>query len=106
MLIFRGFAALRMLACLLLLLAPGHAALAGAAAPAPLSMETWRATAPLSQEEEESCGRGKATKEFGWKVVDFGVSTLKYLIGLFIIPVGFFLVIVGALLQMVEAVAC
>lgn len=58
------------------------------------------------EKPEESCGRGKATKDFGWKVVSFGVSTLKYLIGLFIIPIGFFLVVIGFVLQMVEALVC
>jgi hypothetical protein len=61
---------------------------------------------PLSQEKEESCGRGKATTDFGWRVVSFGVDTLKYLIGLFIIPIGLFLVVIGYLLQMLEAVVC
>ena len=99
----RAIDALRVFACLILLAGPGPAT---ARPPVSIVATVSIAAAPLAQEKDESCGRGKATKEFGWKVVDFGVSTLKYLIGLFIIPVGFFLVIVGALLQMVEAVAC
>jgi hypothetical protein len=98
----RGLAALRLFACLLCLATPGPARAAGA----PLAAVHSVSAAPAAEEKEESCGRGKATKEFGWKVVDFGVSTLKYLIGLFIIPVGFFLVVVGAMLQLVESVAC
>lgn len=97
----RALHVLRVFACLLCLAAPGPVA-----ATTPALAHLAVAAAPMTQEKEESCGRGKATKEFGWKVVDLGVSTLKYLIGLFIIPVGFFLVVVGALLQMVEAVAC
>lgn len=99
----RAMDALRVFACLILLAVPGPVTARTATA---YGASVAILAAPLAQEKDESCGRGKATKEFGWKVVDFGVSTLKYLIGLFIIPVGFFLVIVGALLQMVEAVAC
>ncbi|WP_020179317.1 hypothetical protein [Methylopila sp. M107] len=96
----RGLPLLRALVCLLCLVSPGlHAAPASPYAVA--SIATLHA-----QEKEESCGRGKATKDFGWKVVSFGVTTLKYLIGLFIIPIGFFLVIIGAVLQMVEALVC
>lgn len=100
MLTGRAFALLRALALTLCLAVPQlHAASAAPAAAASV------ATLGV-QEKEESCGRGKATKNFGWKVVRFGVDTLKYVIGLFIIPVGFFLVVIGAMLQMVEAVAC
>lgn len=98
-------AALCALLCLVLLAAPGPL---GLSTPA-FARSTAAASAPAmpsGQAKEESCGRGKATKEFGWRVVEFGVSTLKYLIGLFIIPIGLFLVVVGSLLQIVEAVAC
>ena len=98
-------AALHALLCVLMLAAPGPL---GAAKPAFAQARAGVAApvAPASQEKDESCGRGKATKDFGWRVVSFGVDTLKYLIGLFIIPIGLFLVVVGWLLQMVEAVAC
>lgn len=102
----RARSALHALLCLLLLAAPGPLGLTSQA----LARTASAASAPLvpvaPSAQEESCGRGKATKEFGWRVVDFGVSTLKYLIGLFIIPIGLFLVVVGWLLQVVEAVAC
>lgn len=102
----RARSALHALLCLLLLAAPGPLGLtSNALARTPPAVSS--PLAPASQSgQEESCGRGKATKEFGWRVVDFGVSTLKYLIGLFIIPIGLFLVLVGWLLQIVEAVAC
>lgn len=105
MLIARGLNALRAFACLLCLAAPAPFGASAHVLAGPAAAISAPAL-PATQDKEESCGRGKATKEFGWKVVDFGVSTLKYLIGLFIIPVGFFLVVVGALLQMVESVAC
>lgn len=105
MFIARARRAIHALLCLLLLAVPGPL---GAAQPAFSQALSSPAAppAPASQDKDESCGRGKATKEFGWRVVDFGVSTLKYLIGLFIIPIGLFLVVVGWLLQIVEAVAC
>ena len=95
-------ALLRAVVCALQLMAPQAAhgpAFARAGAIAALA-------APVAQEKDESCGRGKATREFGWKVVRFGIDTLKYLIGLFIIPIGLFLVVIGALLEVVEAVVC
>lgn len=101
----RARAALHALLCALMLAVPGPLGLGG-----PAFAQTRAAVSapviPLSQEKEESCGRGKATTDFGWRVVSFGVDTLKYLIGLFIIPIGLFLVVVGYLLQMVEAVVC
>lgn len=100
MVLGRRFALLRVLACLFCLAGPQLQA----ATAAPLTAAYTSAT--RAEEKEESCGRGKATKDFGWKVVSFGIDTLKYLIGLFIIPVGLFLVVIGLLLQMVEAVAC
>ena len=98
-------AALHAFLCVLMLAAPGPL---GAATPAFAQARSAAVApyAPAGQEKDESCGRGKATKDFGWRVVSFGVDTLKYLIGLFIIPIGLFLVVVGWLLQMVEAVAC
>ncbi|PZQ19089.1 MAG: hypothetical protein DI565_01490 [Ancylobacter novellus] len=97
-------AAFRALLCLILL------ATGGPIGPAPAFAERAAVAAVqprvAEREKDESCGRGKATTAFGWRVVEFGVTTLKYLIGLFIIPIGLFLVVVGWLLQMVEAVAC
>lgn len=100
----RSLALLRALLCALCLATPQLQAATAATATPVASVLV--ATPKAQEKEEESCGRGKATKDFGWKVVAFGVDTLKYLIGLFIIPVGFFLVVIGAMLQMVEAVAC
>ncbi len=100
MIIRRGMPLLRALVCLFCLATPQLQA-APAAPYVQASIATLHA-----QEKQDSCGRGKATKDFGWKVVSFGVSTLKYLIGLFIIPIGFFLVVIGFLLQMVEALVC
>jgi len=60
----------------------------------------------IAEKKDDGCGQGKATKNFGWKVVAFGVATLKYLIGLLIIPIGLFLVCIGVILEAVEAVAC
>ncbi len=98
----RALVWLRALLCLILVAAtPLQSAQAGAPY---LRASITELTA--QDKPEESCGRGKATKDFGWKVVSFGVSTLKYLIGLFIIPIGFFLVVIGAVLQMVEALVC
>lgn len=93
---------LRALLCMMMLAAP---TLHGVRAEAPY-LRASLVDLCAQEKPEESCGRGKATKDFGWKVVDFGVSTLKYLIGLFIIPIGFFLVVVGFVLQMVEALVC
>lgn len=97
---------LRALACTLLLIAtPG--------AQAAFSPATSVATAPAAppraaedQPAEKSCKQGKRTKAFGWTLVDYGLSTAKYLVGLFLIPIGLLLVVVGAVVQVVEAVAC
>jgi hypothetical protein len=101
----RNAALLRVIVCLLGL------ALSGLPQPVSGGGTASAAPTPLAwlhaqDKEEPSCGQGKATKEFGWKVVDFGISTLKYLIGLFIVPVGLFLVVIGALLELVETLAC
>ncbi|MFC3695037.1 hypothetical protein [Chenggangzhangella methanolivorans] len=100
--------ALNALICALLLATPGPLGLTTPAFAQTPGYGHARGSAlpPTAQEKEESCGRGKATTDFGWRVVGFGVDTLKYLIGLFIIPIGLFLVVVGWLLQMVEAVVC
>lgn len=96
----RTSALLRVFICLFCLAGPQLQAASAASLTATF-------TSPArAEEKEDSCGRGKATRDFGWKVVSFGVDTLKYLIGLFIIPVGLFLVVIGMLLQVVEAVAC
>jgi hypothetical protein len=81
------------------------------AAPRPAQAFVATLEAPVRQqaqekEDERSCRSGKSTRQFGWKVVAFGVSTLKYLIGLLIIPIGLFLVCIGAVLEAVEWVAC
>lgn len=100
----RTRAALHAFLCVLMLAMPGPLGLAGSASAQ--ARVAGSVVTPLSQEKGDSCGRGKATTDFGWRVVSFGVDTLKYLIGLFIIPIGLFLVVVGYLLQMVEAVVC
>lgn len=102
----RLIATLRVLACFIFLAQPNLAAPHAATAPG-FTLADVQAPRPMAADkDEDACGRGKATKRFGWKVVDFGVATLKYLVGLLIIPIGFFLVCVGAVLQAVELIAC
>ena len=99
----RGALLIRTLLCLLCLTGGVRVSGAGGypAAAAAISLPSLAV-----EKKDDSCGQGKATKNFGWKVVAFGVATLKYLIGLLIIPIGLFLVCIGVILEAVEAVAC
>lgn len=93
---------LRLLACLGALgLAPQPAA-AGLHAPSAFAA----APAVEQKKDEKSCRQGVRTKTFGWMLVDYGLQTAKYVVGLFLIPVGLLLVCVGAVVEVVEAVAC
>lgn len=93
-------ALLRSLACLLCLAA---AAPSFAAPRAPVAVMS-----PLAKDDDtdRSCRQGARTKAFGWMLVDYGLATAKYVIGLFLIPVGLLLVCVGVVVEIVEAVAC
>jgi hypothetical protein len=96
---------LRLLACLLCLAVAAPPKLA-VASPIATALTAPSHAAAAEEKDERQCRRGKDTKKFGWKVVDFGVYTLRFLIGLLIIPIGLFLVCVGVILEVVEAVAC
>jgi|GEM_PF-4993814 len=101
----KAYSALLIRALLCLLCLTGGTRVSGAAGYA-VSMSAPAVPALDAEKKDDGCGQGKATKNFGWKVVAFGVATLKYLIGLLIIPIGLFLVCIGVILEAVEAVAC
>lgn len=97
------------LSAILCLVAAGALPLTPAAAqpPARTMVAAASVAAPLhAQEKEEGCNQGKRTKAFGWMLVDYGISTMKYVIGLFLIPVGLLLVCVGVIVEVAEAATC
>ncbi|MFD1330982.1 hypothetical protein ACFQ4O_03125 [Methylopila musalis] len=94
-------ALIRSLVCLLCLTAAAPAF----AAPRPAFSLAAPAVAD-DNDRDKSCRQGARTKAFGWLLVDYGLATAKYVIGLFLIPVGLLLVCVGVVVEIVEAVAC
>ncbi|MFD1704158.1 hypothetical protein ACFSCV_14225 [Methylopila henanensis] len=93
--------AARVAALICLIVAAPHAA----AARAPV-VQAISAAESDKPKEDKSCRQGARTKAFGWMLVDYGVATLKYVVGLFLIPVGLLLVCIGVVVEVVEAVAC
>lgn len=91
----------RLLLCLLCLVAPLRApAHAAAAAPALVSLMA------AEEKKDDGCRQGERTKAFGWMLVNYGIDTLKYVVGLFLIPIGLLLVCIGAVIALAEAAAC
>lgn len=93
---------LRALACTLLLFCAPLAEAAPARSGTAVASHRATDEAP----EEKSCRQGARTKAFGWTLVDYGLATAKYVVGLFLIPIGLLLVVVGSVVQVVEAVTC
>ena len=56
--------------------------------------------------DDDRCKQGARTTAFGWLLVDYGLATAKYLVGLLLIPVGLAVVAIGWVLEVVDAVAC
>ncbi|GLK56704.1 hypothetical protein JOD31_002737 [Methylopila capsulata] len=92
----------RLLLCLSCLAAPLRApAHAGvAAAPALVSLMA------AEEKKDDGCRQGERTKAFGWMLVSYGIDTLKYVVGLFLIPIGLLLVCIGAVIALAEAATC
>ena len=90
----------RLLLCLLCLAAPlrGPAHAGGTAAVVAVHL--------AEEKKDDGCRQGERTKAFGWMLVSYGIDTLKYVVGLFLIPIGLMLVCVGAVIAVAEAAVC
>jgi hypothetical protein len=102
------------LVCCLIVLAPGPSALAAPAVavsvPHTDPVFVIGARGPMAADEEPKedgrCKQGRRTAAFGWRLVDYGMATAKYLVGLLLIPIGLIVVVMGWIQGLVEAVAC
>lgn len=104
---------IRVLVCLATLAAPAAASAEAtvriAALSAPGAVVSFAALLHAQSdpaEKDKGCRQGARTKAFGWKLVDYGFATAKYVVGLFLIPVGLLLVCVGIVVEVVEAATC
>ncbi|KAA2213986.1 hypothetical protein [Teichococcus oryzae] len=62
--------------------------------------------APLAPPAHEACRQGRDTAALGWRLIDYGIATLKYGVGLVLILLGAMLVGIGAVVSLVEALFC
>ncbi|MFC0409799.1 hypothetical protein [Roseomonas elaeocarpi] len=53
-----------------------------------------------------SCYGGRETRDFGWLLIGYGVATLRYVVGLFLIPIGALFVALGSVLSLLDALLC
>jgi ABC-type sugar transport system substrate-binding protein len=69
-------------------------------------LPAWAARDPASDPGGRSCHQGSDTTKFGRQLIDYGVSTLKYVVGLFLILLGGLLVVIGWMVSLLELVWC
>jgi hypothetical protein len=62
--------------------------------------------APDPDPDGKSGHQGSDTTKFGRQLIDYGVSTLKYVVGLLLIPLGGLLVVIGWMVSLLELVWC
>ncbi|EHL96221.1 hypothetical protein HMPREF9946_04935 [Acetobacteraceae bacterium AT-5844] len=71
-----------------------------------MELPAWTAREQPASPGEKSCRQGRDTVTFGWRLIDYGVSTLKYVFGLFLIMLGGLLVVIGWMVSLLELVWC
>ncbi|MCI0756926.1 hypothetical protein [Teichococcus vastitatis] len=92
-----------------LLLAPPGQALPGPAAALPgcgTATLLHPADPAAAEPHRQACRQGRDMAALGWRLIGYGVDTLKYGIGLVLILLGAMLVGIGWAVSLVEALFC
>jgi hypothetical protein len=69
-------------------------------------LPAWTARDPAPDPGDRSGHQGSDTTKFGRQLIDYGVSTRKYVVGLLLIPLGGLLVVIGWMVSLLELVWC
>ncbi|MFC3124937.1 hypothetical protein ACFOD4_07690 [Pseudoroseomonas globiformis] len=79
--------------------------------PAMLQAARWESSVSCTRllpgaERGEGCRQGRNLSALGWTLIDYGVATLKYVVGLLLILFGAMLVGLGWAFSLIEALIC